>query len=99
MIISDLMDLQTRMGIENMQEPAEGMRCGVLPMPFAAKVTEIIALQQLFECEVHHIMSGGVGGAEGSVSLLIESYDKTEFDEIESFMKLIGNEPIYQPNK
>jgi hypothetical protein len=89
---------QVLMGTENMDMPAEGIPCGLIPMPYATAVTEIEALEVLFECEVYHVASGGVGGAEGSVSLLVDAYDKEEMGRIEALMQEISKEPKFQPN-
>lgn len=98
LIFADINDLYPIMGFENMEVPSEGMRCGIMGMPFATKITEIEALEALFDCEVSHIASGGVGGAEGSVSLLISCYDEQDFNNVQEFMFEIGKEPRYVPN-
>lgn len=98
LVFGNIQSVQTLMGIENMDFPSEGMPCGMIPMPFATVITEIEALEVLFECEVFHVASGGVGGAEGSVSLLIIAYDDAEMKEICAFMDIIAEEPIFVPN-
>ena len=62
-------------------------------------ITEIQALDVLFDCEVYHVASGGVGGAEGSVSLLVICEDGDEFQNLDTFMQEISQEPLYIPNK
>ena len=98
LIFGNITSVQAMMGIENMDMPSEGMPCGMVPMPFATVITEIEALEVMFECEVFHIASGGVGGAEGSVSLLIIAYDEDEMARITTFMDEISEEPLYIPN-
>jgi hypothetical protein len=45
------------------------------------------------------VASGGVGGAEGSISLLVDAFEiEEEMDKINDFMEKIAEEPIYQPN-
>ena len=62
-------------------------------------VSEIEALETLFNCDAYHVASGGVGGAEGSISLLVDSFEiEEEMDKINDFMEKIAEEPIYQPN-
>ena len=78
--------------------PSEGFKCGMIPMPYATVITEIQALETLFECEVFHVSSGGVGGAEGAISILVETFDEKEMKEINKFMEQIANEPAYKPN-
>lgn len=58
------------MGIEEI-DFTDGYKCGIFPL-FGETFTEIEALENLFELEeVLHIASGGVGGAEGAVTLLL----------------------------
>lgn len=99
LIMCDLNDLAQIMGSENMDSPAEGMACGLFPMPFASSFTEIDALELLFNCDTYHVASGGVGGAEGSVSLLVDCYEIEDIKTIDKFMQEIASEPVYQPNK
>lgn len=56
-------------GIEEV-DMADGYKTGLFPL-FGEVFTEIEALQTLFDLEVLHIASGGVGGGEGSVTLLL----------------------------
>ncbi len=58
------------MGIEEI-DISDGYKTGLFPL-FGDVFTEIEALETLFELdEVIHVASGGVGGAEGSVILLL----------------------------
>jgi hypothetical protein len=98
MIFGELNQISQVMGIENMELPAEGMPCGMMPMPFATVMTEMDALETLFDCTVYHVASGGVGGAEGTVSLLIQADSESEFERIEKFMQEIGKESLFKPN-
>lgn len=98
MVFNSVTETQVLMGTENMDMPAEGIPCGLIPMPFATVITEIEAMEALFECEVYHVASGGVGGAEGSVSLLVDAYDEAEMKRIIDFMANLAQESGYQPN-
>ncbi|WP_457557179.1 hypothetical protein [Candidatus Harpocratesius sp.] len=98
LVFHNVNETQLLMGTENMDKPAEGIPCGLIPMPFATVITEIEALESIFECEVYHVASGGVGGAEGSISLLVDAYDNAEMKRINSFMEKIARESQYQPN-
>ncbi|HHY95315.1 MAG TPA: hypothetical protein GX513_09940 [Firmicutes bacterium] len=53
-------------------EFAMGEPVGLMPVFGAQVITEIEALEVLAGVEVTHVGSGGVGGAEGSVVLLLE---------------------------
>lgn len=63
---------------------ALGIPCGLLPIK-ADPITEIQALKMLTGVEAIPIASGGVGGAEGSLMLVI----KGEGKEVEETMKLV----------
>jgi hypothetical protein len=99
-IFGNLMEIQqdNLMGMNRMDMPALGIPCGIIPMPYATVITEIEALEFLFECEVFHVASGGVGGSEGSVSLLINAEDEPEMQNIITFLDQIAKEPSYCPN-
>jgi hypothetical protein len=104
MIYGDLQEIYPLMGIENCEMSAEGFKCGIMPMPFGTAFTELDALETLFECNAYHVQSGGVGGAEGSVGILIDTEDaeeeaENEMQEIIKFMQEIATEPVYIPNK
>lgn len=45
---------------------------GLMPLVGAKVVTEIQALEMMFDVEVRHAGGGGVGGAEGSIVLIVE---------------------------
>lgn len=51
-----------------------GTRVGLVPVSSALVVTEIQALGLLAGVAVRHVASGGVGGSEGAVVLLLEGY-------------------------
>lgn len=104
MIFGDLLELVQLMGMENCEHTSEGFKCGIIPMPYGTAFTELEALETLFECEAYHVSSGGVGGAEGSVAILVDTEEADEEAENEmkticEFMDKIAAEPIYIPNK
>ena len=86
------------MGQKKMDRPDNGIPCGMVPMPFATPITEMEALEVLFDCETYHVASGGLGGAEGSVSILIDGFDNDEMEKIDSFVHELDNEPQFLPN-
>jgi hypothetical protein len=63
-----------------------GLRCSLLPVPGKA-ITEIGALKILADVDCHPVAAGGVGGAEGSIVLVIsgkkENLDRA-VEEVES---------------
>ncbi len=99
MIFGEISELQHLMGQLNLDSTSEGLTAGLIPMPFATVISEIEALETLFNCNVYHVASGGVGGAEGSISLLVDTYEiEEEMNKINVFMNEIAEEPIYKPN-
>ncbi|UYP46260.1 hypothetical protein NEF87_002545 [Candidatus Lokiarchaeum ossiferum] len=98
MILGNVLELQQLMGVNNLDKPAQGLPCGLIPMPFASTFTEIDAFETLFECEAYHVASGGVGGAEGSVSILVDVFDDAEMKAVNQLMDKIMQEPVYKPN-
>lgn len=97
-VFTDISQIHEIMGMRNMEHPSEGIPCGIVPMPFATAFTEIEAIETLFDCEAFQVAAGGVGGAEGCVSILINAFDEEEMQIIDSFMQDISGEPPYQPN-
>lgn len=73
------------LGIDNL-DYSLGMPCGMMMMPKSAiVVTELEALEILFDVRATHVASGGIDGSEGSVVLSIvgeESDVKRAFDYI-----------------
>ena len=86
----DLIEISQLMGMEYVVDGA-----GMIPMPFAEPFTEIDALEVLFNCEAYHLASGGIWGAEGSVSLLVITEDPEELQRIDDFMLEILQEPNF----
>jgi hypothetical protein len=84
----DLIEISQLMGMDDVVDGA-----GMIPMPFAEPFTEIDALEVMFDCEVYHVASGGIFGAEGSISLLVCTEDPQELQKIDSFMQTILKEP------
>jgi hypothetical protein len=87
------------MGIEEI-DYSDGMKIGLFPL-FGEVFTEIEALETLFDLEVLHVGSGGVGGAEGAVTLLLIGTDKavkqafdfcSKLKTIESFKPTLSKE-------
>jgi hypothetical protein len=56
-------------------EKAIGTRVGMICIPGARIFTEIEALRTLFAVDAFHFASGGWGGAEGAITLVVEGPD------------------------
>ena len=74
------------MGIEEI-DYVDGYKSGLFPL-FGTIFTEIEALETLFELEVLHVASGGVGGAEGAITLLLIGEDEEVKKAFDFCMKL-----------
>lgn len=71
-----------------------GMRTGFMMLPYGQIVTEIQALETLFQVKVSMIAAGGVGGMEGSVVLAVDGSEE-KVKKILSFVKkLMKEKPI-----
>jgi hypothetical protein len=57
-------------------DQALGHKVGLIPLVGATVVTELTALETLYDLEARCIAAGGVGGSEGSVTLAIEGLDE-----------------------
>jgi hypothetical protein len=55
---------------------AMGLKVGLMPVVNATVVTEIQALHVLAGVEATHVASGGIGGCEGAVALVVEGTDE-----------------------
>ncbi|MHA1684348.1 MAG: hypothetical protein ACTSUE_25655 [Promethearchaeota archaeon] len=77
---------------------SRGMPCGLFPVS-GIVITELDALQVLFDVEVLHIASGGLMDAQGSVVLLVETNDLDELNRCKAFLeKHVFGEPPLVPN-
>lgn len=76
----------------NPVDEAIGTKVGLIPILGATVVTELDALETLFNVDAYCIAAGGVAGSEGSVTLAIEGSD-AEIAEAIEFIKSIKNEP------
>lgn len=53
-----------------------GARVGMVCVSDTAAYTELDALEDLFSVEAVHFASGGYGGAEGAVTIIVEGYEE-----------------------
>jgi len=68
-------------------DEATGHKVGLIPMVGATVVTELTALEILYDVEACCIAAGGVDGSEGSVTIALEGLDeevKRAIDDIKS---------------
>lgn len=62
-----------------------GKKVGMMPVTFGRVITEIDALDILFDVKAVHVASGGVLGSEGAVTIAVEGEDK----QVQTVMDLI----------
>ncbi len=90
-------DGTSQMAGSNFARWSQGMGVGLFPLS-ATVITEIDAIEMLFEVDAFHLASGGLAAAQGSVVLLIEGEDE-ELDKCKVFLeKDVIGEKMLQPN-
>ena len=72
------------LGIERIDH-AIGKPCGMMPVTFGKVITELDALDILFDVDAAHVASGGVLGSEGAVTIAVEG----DTEQVEQVMDLI----------
>jgi hypothetical protein len=75
-----------------------GLKIGMLTITNGTVVTEIQALQILFDVNAVHVGGGGVNGSEGTVVIAVEG-DKSVLDRLIEFYEGIKGEPPLHPQK
>ncbi len=90
-MVSSVADAVQECGIYNFKY-STGYPCALIPLVKAKVVTEIEALGVLFDVDAIHVGSGGIGGSEGSIVLVIEGAEE-DVDQAMEFIKTIKGEP------
>ncbi|HBV86958.1 MAG TPA: hypothetical protein DEF42_09990 [Desulfosporosinus sp.] len=75
-------------------DEAIGHKVGLIPMLGATVVTELTALETLYDVEARCIAAGGVDGSEGSVTIAIEGLDEEVQRAMEDIKSLKGEPPV-----
>jgi len=73
---------------------AMGLKVGLMPVVNATVVTEVQALRILASVEATHVASGGIGGCEGAVALVVEGTDEAVRRAFEVVEGTKGERPI-----
>ena len=73
---------------------AMGLKVGLMPVVNATVVTEIQALRILAGVEATHVASGGIGGCEGAVTLVVEGHDEVVRKAFEVVEGVKGEKPV-----
>lgn len=79
------------LGITKLDE-CLGMKVGMFPLLGGEVVTEVEALELLFAVEAIPVSSGGIGGSEGAIGLVVRGA-KEEVDKVISLIQSIKGEP------
>ncbi|HPQ44085.1 MAG TPA: hypothetical protein PKZ42_07625 [Syntrophales bacterium] len=85
-------DEASRMGGVFATDRSIGAPVGMICVADGIAYTELDALEELFEVEAVHFASGGYGGAEGSVSIIVEG-DDDEVNQCVDYIEDIKGEP------
>jgi hypothetical protein len=73
-----------------------GLYSALVPMPHAIPITEVEAYEILADVDAIPIAAGGAGGAEGSVTLVLEGEDEN-MEKAKEITKQIKGEPYLKP--
>lgn len=75
-----------------------GIPVGFMSLDQGQVITEIQALEYLFNVDVYHVASGGIAGSEGAVVLVIEGTEKQVAQAFALLEKIKGEVPLQRPN-
>jgi hypothetical protein len=88
----------SRVGGTDRLKYSTGLKVGVWPIVNATVVTEIQAFQVLCGVKATHVASGGIGGGEGSVVMVLEGKDEAVADAF-ALVESIKGEPAVRVAK
>ncbi|MDA8228833.1 MAG: hypothetical protein M0T74_14275 [Desulfitobacterium hafniense] len=75
-------------------DQSTGEKVGLIPMLGATVITELTALETMFNVKARCVTSGGVSGSEGSVTIVIEGIDEEVQRAMETINEVKGEAPI-----
>jgi hypothetical protein len=73
---------------------AMGLKVGLMPVVNATVMTEVQAFHILADVEATHVASGGIGGCEGAVALVVEGTDEAVRRAFEVVEGVKGEKPV-----
>lgn len=76
-------------------DEALGHKVGLIPMLGATVITELTALESLYNVEAHCIAAGGVDGSEGAVTIAIEGLAEEVRRAIRDIKSLKGEPQVF----
>jgi hypothetical protein len=80
------------LGIKKIDYPL-GLHYGLIPIVGAKVITEIEACQELFDLPAYPVGAGGVNGAEGAITFLLEGDDKKIQNALQLIQSIKGEPP------
>lgn len=92
-MIPSVVEASKKCGIDRLKY-STGLKVGLWPIVNATVVTEIQAFQVLCGVTATHVASGGIGGGEGSVVLVLEGEDEQVARAFELVEGIKGEEPV-----
>jgi len=92
-LIPSVVVASRKAGIERLKY-ATGQKVGLWPIVNATVITEIQAFQVLCGVKATHVGSGGIGGGEGSVILVVEGKDEDVARAFRLVESIKGEEPV-----
>ena len=95
-LVPDVLAASTKCGQKSLKYPA-GATLGLMPLVTATVITEIQALQVLTGVTATHVASGGVGGSEGSVVLVVEGTEEQVNQAFRLVEAIKGEPPVPNP--
>jgi hypothetical protein len=95
-LIPSVIEASRHCGLERIKYP-EGGSIGFMPLVNATVVTEIQALAILSGATAIHVSSGGIGGSEGSVVLVVEGTEDEVGKAFGLVEKIKGEKPVPSP--
>lgn len=94
-LIPSVLEAADHLGIKTTNRVI-GLPCGLIPLTGARVITELEALEELFDVEAYHVASGGIAGSEGAVVIAIEG-DQEEVDAAFALVESIKGEAPVMP--
>lgn len=94
-MIPSVLDVAEEMGTKKVDHQPLGM----MPLLNATVITEIHALNLLTEVTAYHCASGGIGGSEGAVTLLLKGSEEEVASALDLVGSVKGEPPLLDPEK
>ncbi|HEX2922948.1 MAG TPA: hypothetical protein VHS28_02840 [Chloroflexota bacterium] len=92
-LVPSVIDASRKCGIKKLKYPA-GATLGLIPVVSGTVITEIEALRILTGVHATHVASGGIGGSEGTVVLVVEGPDDRVRAAFKIWEQIKGEPPV-----